>query len=62
MANANNALYNTTIDIANEIWSALADAAVIEAPLSVKPFYDEVLKNEDKIDYKKPSELLLDEY
>ena len=62
MANANNALDNTTIGIANEIWSALADAAVIEAPLSVKPFYDEVLKNEDKTDYKKPSELLLDEY
>jgi len=44
------------------ILSTLADAAVIKAPLSMKPFYDEVLKNEDKTDYKKPLELLLDEY
>jgi hypothetical protein len=36
--------------------------ATVEAPLSMKPFYDEVLKNEDKTDYKKPSELLLVEY
>jgi len=62
MANADNTMDNTTIDIANEIWSALAEAAAIEAPLSMKPFHDEVLKNEDKTDYKKPSELLLDEH
>ncbi len=41
---------------------ALADAATVEAPLSTKPFYDEVLKNEDKPDFKKPSQLLLDKY
>jgi hypothetical protein len=28
----------------------------------MKPVYDEVLKNEDKTDYMKPLELLLDEY
>jgi hypothetical protein len=30
--------------------SALADAAAVEATLDMKPFYDEVLKNEDKTD------------
>jgi hypothetical protein len=52
MAIAVNAMDNTTIDIANEIWSALAlaGAATVEAPLSMKPFYDEVLKNEDNTD------------
>jgi hypothetical protein len=55
-----NAMDNTTIDIANDIWCALADAATVE--LSIKPFYDEVLKNEDKPDFKKPSEFLLDKY
>jgi Cdc6-like AAA superfamily ATPase len=62
MANAHDTLDNTTFSIANEIWSALSDAAVVEAPLSMKPFYDKVLQNEDKTDYMKPSELLLDEY
>jgi hypothetical protein len=40
MANADNAMDNTTIGIANEIWSALADTAAVEASSSMKPFYD----------------------
>jgi hypothetical protein len=45
---------NTTIDIANEIWSTLADADNSEPPLTMKPFYDKVLRNEDKSDFKEP--------
>jgi hypothetical protein len=40
MANADNAMDNTTIGIANEVWSALADTAAVEASSSMKPFYD----------------------
>jgi hypothetical protein len=45
---------NTTIDIANEIWSTLADADNSEPPLTMKPFYDKVLRNEDKSYFKEP--------
>jgi hypothetical protein len=62
MANDDITMDNTMIDIANDIWSTLADAATVEAPLSRMPFHDEVLRSEDKTDYKKPLELLLDKY
>jgi len=62
MADDSNKMENSTIDIANEIWSSLADANNSEPQLTMKPFYDEVLRNEDKSDFKEPWQLAVDEY
>ncbi len=37
-------------------------ATDVEAPFSMKPFYDEMLRTEDKTEFKKLSELLADTY
>jgi hypothetical protein len=33
-----------------------------EVPLHIKPYFDEIIKNEDKIDFKRPMELMVEEY
>jgi hypothetical protein len=52
--------------IAVDVWKELEEASRIEAPLNIKPFYDDMIKREDPttkvlVDFKKPSEITLDE-
>jgi hypothetical protein len=53
---------NEVLSIANEIWTELVAAAAVEAPLLVKPYYNDVVKNEDKTDFKRPLEMSVTEY
>ncbi len=53
---------NEVLSIANEIWTELVAAAAVEAPLLVKPYYNDVAKNEDKTDFKRPLEMSVTEY
>jgi hypothetical protein len=50
------------VAISDEIWKELEAASVVEAPLGIKPYYNDVIKNEDKSDYKRPMELSSAEY
>ena len=53
---------NEILVIATEIWSELEAASSVEPPLMVKPFYNKMVKNEDKSDFKKPLEMTTAEY
>ncbi len=35
------------VAIASDVWKDLVEASLVEPPLNVKPFYDEVIKVED---------------
>jgi len=53
--------------IAADVWKELEEASRVEAPLNIKPFYDDMIKREDPAtkvlaDFKKPSEITLDEF
>ena len=50
------------VAISDESWKELEAASVVEAPLGIKPYYNDVIKNEDKSDYKRPMELSSAEY
>jgi hypothetical protein len=50
------------VEIANEIWAELVTASTVEAPFMIKPYYNEMIKKEDKSDYKLPSALTVEEY
>jgi hypothetical protein len=48
--------------IASEIWKELEEVSKVEAPLNIKPYYDEMVKKEDSltkafIDLKKTSKM-----
>lgn len=46
-----------------EIWSQLVAASTVEAPSNVQPYYNGIVKiHEKKQDYKRPSEMTVDEY
>ena len=55
-------------DIIQEIWNELVVASAVEAPLNIKPYYNEMVKVEDPtnakvmVDFKLPSEMTLVEY
>jgi hypothetical protein len=53
---------NEVLSIANDIWTELVAATAVEAPLLVKPYYNDVAKNEDKTDFKRPLEMSVTEY
>jgi hypothetical protein len=54
---------DTTIaGVAVEIWSELVAASLVENPATVVSYYNDMVKNDDKSDFKLPSELTLDEY
>jgi len=48
---------DNVVAISDEIWNELEAASVVEAPLGVKPYYNDMIKNEDRSDYKRPMEL-----
>jgi hypothetical protein len=54
--------------LAADIWKELEEASLVEQPLNVKPFYNDIIKVEDPpsskvmVDFKRPSELSPDEY
>ncbi len=53
--------------VAADVWKELEEASRIEAPLNIKPFYDDMIKREDPttkvlVDFKKPLEITLDEF
>jgi hypothetical protein len=54
--------------LASDAWKALEAASLVEKPLSVKPFYDDVIKVEDPVnnkvmvDFKRPLELSCNAY
>ena len=54
--------------IASDLWKELVAAALVELPLNVKAFYDDIVKVEDPanskvlVDFKRPSEMSQEEY
>jgi hypothetical protein len=56
------------VAIASDIWKDLVEAFLVEPPLNVKPFYDEVIKVEDPtnnkvlVDFKRLSDLSVAEF
>jgi hypothetical protein len=50
------------INISEEIWKELEVASAVEAPLRIRPYYNDIIKNEDKSDFKRPMELTAAEY
>jgi hypothetical protein len=50
------------VEIANEIWADLVAASTVEAPFMKKPYYNEMIKKEEKSDYKLPLALTVEEY
>ena len=54
--------------IASDLWNELVAAALVEPPLNVKAFYDDIVKLEDPanskvlVDFKQPSEMSQEEY
>jgi hypothetical protein len=53
--------------IAVDVWKELEEASHVEAPLNIKPFYDDMIKRENPktkvlVDFKKPSEITRDEF
>jgi hypothetical protein len=52
----------TIVGVADEIWSELVVASLGENPASVSSYYNDMIKNDNKSDFKLPSELTLDEY
>ncbi len=50
------------VEIANEIWTDLMAVSAVKAPFMIKPYYNEMIKKEDKTDYKHPSALMVEEY
>jgi hypothetical protein len=54
--------------LAADIWKELEEASLVEQPLNVKPFYNDIIKVEDPpnskvmVDFRRPSELSPDEY
>jgi hypothetical protein len=60
LASTDHSVADTTI--ADEIWSELVAASLVENPASVVSYYNDMIKNDDKSDFKLPSELTTDEY
>jgi hypothetical protein len=52
------AVCNDVLAIAKGIWSELEASSVVEPPLMLKPFYNDVIKKGDKTDYKRPLEMM----
>jgi hypothetical protein len=51
---------NTTIvAVADEIWSELVAALLVENPSSISSCYNDMIKNDDKSDFKLPFELTI---
>ncbi len=54
--------------IASDLWNELVAAALVEPPLNVKVFYDDIVKVEDPanskvlVDFKQPSEMSQEDY
>jgi hypothetical protein len=53
--------------IAVDVWKELEADSRVEAPLNIKPFYDDMVKREDPttkvlVDFKKPTEMTPDEF
>ena len=54
--------------IASDLWNELVAAALVEPPLNVKAFYDDIVKVEDPanskvlVDFKRLSEMSQEEY
>jgi hypothetical protein len=52
----------TIVGVADEIWFELVAALFVENPSSISSFYNYLIKNDDKSDFKLPSELTINEY
>jgi hypothetical protein len=52
----------TIVGVADEIWSELVAASLVENPSSISSYYNDMIKNDDKSDFKLPSELTINEY
>ena len=50
------------VGVADEIWSELVVALLVENPSSISSYYNDMIKNEDKSDFKLPSELTIKEF
>ncbi len=50
------------VEVANDIWADLVVASTIKAPFLITPYYNEMIKKEDKTDYKLLSALMVEEY
>ncbi len=48
--------------LANEIWSELVASSAVEPPRGMKPFYNECVLHEDKAQFKRPTEMSIEEY
>jgi hypothetical protein len=59
---------DNTTQFASDLWNELAAAALVEPPLNIKAFYDDIVKVEDPakskvlVDFKRPSEMSQEEY
>jgi hypothetical protein len=53
---------SNVLEIANDIWKELEAASTVEPPMLIKPYFNEMIRNEDKSDFKRPMELMNEEY
>jgi hypothetical protein len=61
-ARSEHSVDSTIVIIADEIWSQLVAASLVENTTSISSYYNNMLKNEDKSDFKLPYELTVDEF
>jgi hypothetical protein len=52
----------TILGVEDEIWSELVATSLVENPASVASYYNNMIKNDDKSNFKLPSELTTDEH
>jgi hypothetical protein len=52
----------TIVGVADENRSLLVVASLVENPASISSYYNGMIKNEDKSDFKLPSALTVDEF
>jgi hypothetical protein len=61
-ASTEHSVDTTIVGVADEIWSELVVALLVENPSSISSYYNDMIKNEDKSDFKLPSELTINEF
>jgi hypothetical protein len=49
------------VTLSNEIWKELEAASAVESPMLFKPHFNEIIKNDNKSDLKRPMELTAEE-
>ena len=61
-ASTESSVNTTIVAVADEIWSELVAALLVENISSISSYYNDMIKNDDKSDLKLPSEFTINEY